>query len=113
MQLTTAILSLSAASASAAPASARKFGIMALRSATPIHFTNAGAFQNQMILSIPDNKADAECADGKTRTDAIFYIENAELYLYGNGETLQQFAVDRSSTGKRLNYRVVFLKRSL
>ncbi|KAH6632876.1 hypothetical protein F5144DRAFT_575433 [Chaetomium tenue] len=109
MQLTSAILSLFAVAASAAPASGsgkacpastRKFGIMALRSASPIHFATVGASQNGIALNLPDNKLDAQCTDGKSRKDAIFYIKNEELYLYGKGDVVQQFLVDRSGMGQ-------------
>jgi hypothetical protein len=107
MQLTTAILSLFAAAASAAPASGsacpaptRKFGIMALRSASPIHFASVGASQNGIALNLPDNKLDAKCTDGKARKDATFYIKDEELYLYGKGDVVQQFLVDRSGMGQ-------------
>jgi hypothetical protein len=106
MQLKTVILSLFAAAASAAPtggscpAPVRKFGIMALRSASPIHFATTGASQNKLVLNLPDNKLDAQCADGNARRDAIFYIKDEELYLYGNNDPVQQILVDRSGMGK-------------
>lgn len=105
MQLTT-LISLFAAAASAAPASGscstptRKFGIMALRSASPIHFAKVGASQNKLALHLPEDKLDAQCADGNARTDAIFYIQDSELYLYGTKDNVQQFLVDRSGMGK-------------
>lgn len=108
MQLTTVLLSVFAAAASAAPASGsscpaptRKFGIMALRSASPIHFAQASATQNKIVLSLPESKLDAQCTDGKARRDAIFYLQDGELYLYGNKDKVQQFFVDRSGMGKR------------
>ncbi|GAB1317965.1 Cell wall protein PhiA [Madurella fahalii] len=106
MQLTTVILSLFAAAASAAPTSGscqpptRKFGIMALRSASPIHFARAGASQNKMALNLPESRLDAQCADGQPRAEAIFYIKDGELYLYGNEDNVQQFLVDRSGMGQ-------------
>lgn len=107
MQLTTVILSLLAAAASAAPtngaacpAPTRKFGIMALRSASEIHFARVGASQSKLVLNLPENKLDAQCEDGKARADAIFYIQDGELYLYGTKDKVQQFLVDRSGMGK-------------
>jgi hypothetical protein len=109
MQLTTTILSLFAVAASAAPASGsgcpastRKFNIVALQSTDPIPFADAvvGASQNKMALKLPDSKLDAQCADGKAREDAIFYIKDEELYLYGKGNVKQHFVVDRSGMGK-------------
>jgi len=106
MQLITIILSLFTAAASAAPtggscpAPVRKFGIMALRSASPIHFGEVSASQNSLALNVPENKLDAQCTDGKARRDAIFYIQDGELYLYGNKDKVQQFFVDRSGMGQ-------------
>lgn len=107
MQLTNVILSLFAAAASAAPAGktcpapVRKFGIMALRSASPIHFATVSATQNKLALHLPEDKLDAECADGKARTDAILYIKDEELFLYGPKDSVpQRFFVDRSGMGK-------------
>jgi hypothetical protein len=107
MQLTTVLLSVFAAAASAAPttgkscpAPARKFGIMALRSASPIHFAQVSASQNKLVLNQPEDKLDAQCADGNARRDAVFYIKDSELYLYGNEDKVQQILVDRSGMGK-------------
>lgn len=106
MQLTTVLLSLFAAAASAAPASgscpapARKFGIMALRSASPIHFGQVSALQSKLVLHLPESKLDAQCADGKAREDAIFYIRDGELFLFGGKDKVQQFFVDRSGMGE-------------
>ncbi|KAK4119724.1 hypothetical protein N657DRAFT_649874 [Parathielavia appendiculata] len=106
MQLTTVLLSALAAVASAAPtggscpAPTRKFGIMSLRSASPIHFAKVGASQNKLALNLPNNKLDAQCADGNARPDAIFEIKDGELYLYGEGDKVQQILVDRSGMGQ-------------
>lgn len=109
MQLTTVILSLFAAAASAAPAGAscpapaRKFGIMALRSASAIHFAQVGASQSKMVLHLPENKLDAQCTDGKARADAIFYIQDGQLFLFGGKDKVQQFFTDRSGMGEHAN----------
>ncbi|KAK4172866.1 hypothetical protein QBC36DRAFT_390130 [Triangularia setosa] len=107
MQLTTLLLSLFATAATAVPASGsscpaptRKFGIMALRSASRIHFAQVGAYQSKMILNLPDEKLNAECTDGVARRDATFYIQNGELYLYGTKDKVQQFFTDRSGMGQ-------------
>lgn len=105
MQLTTVLLSLFAAAATAAPAGAscpapvRKFGIMALRSASPIHFGQVSATQNKMVLNLPEAKRDAQCADGKAPETATFYLSDGELYLYGKDKT-QLFFTDRSGMGR-------------
>ncbi|KAK3897241.1 hypothetical protein C8A05DRAFT_39214 [Staphylotrichum tortipilum] len=105
MQLTTVLLSLFAAAATAAPAGAscpapvRKFGIMSLRSASPVHFGQVSATQNKMVLNLPENKRDAVCTDGKTHENAVFYIRDGELFLYGKEKT-QEFFTDRSGMGQ-------------
>ncbi|KAK4188576.1 hypothetical protein QBC35DRAFT_432460 [Podospora australis] len=111
MQLSSVLLSILAATgASAAPTSegsgkscavpARKFNIMSLRSASPIHFGQAGATQNKLVLNLPEDKADAQCTNGETRRDATFYIKDGELFLYGGKDKVQQFFVDRSGMGQ-------------
>jgi hypothetical protein len=106
MQLSNVILSLFAAAASAAPtggscpAPVRKFGIMALRSASPIHFATVSATQNKLVLHLPEDKFDAKCDAGKTGTDATLYIKDEELFLYGPKDNVQRFFVDRSGMGK-------------
>lgn len=105
MQLKTALLSLLAAVASAAPsgkscpAPVRKFGIMALRSASPIHFARVSATQNTLVLNLPDDKQDAQCEDGQAPSSATFYIKDEELYLYGKNPK-QWLVADRSGMGK-------------
>jgi hypothetical protein len=120
MQLSAILLSVFAAAASAAPttgkscpAPARKFGIMALRSASPIHFAQVSASQNKLVLNQPEDKLDAQCADGKARRDAVFYIKDSELYLYGNDDTVQQILVDRSGMGRAQPRPVFFGNASL
>ncbi|KAL2272039.1 hypothetical protein VTJ83DRAFT_1410 [Remersonia thermophila] len=106
MQFKTVLLSLLAAVASAAPsrkacpAPVRKFGIMALRSASEIHFGRVSATQSHMVLNLAEGKADAQCADGSSgENGAIFYIKDGELFLYGK-DTSQFFFADRSGMGQ-------------
>ncbi|KAK3304183.1 uncharacterized protein B0T15DRAFT_232133 [Chaetomium strumarium] len=101
MQLNAVVLSLFAAAASAAPtdSSERKFGIMALRSASPIHFAMAGASQGKLGFNFPDSKNDAQCTDGQKPTAATFTLKDGELYLYGSDQ-VQQIYVDRSGMGQ-------------
>lgn len=101
MQLSTVILSVFAAAASAAPSCGqRKFGIMALRSASPIHFATVSATKNKLVLNLPEDQVDSECVDGKVHSAATFYIKDEELYLYGTKDRVQQFLVDPSGMGK-------------
>ncbi|KAK4233247.1 hypothetical protein C8A03DRAFT_39059 [Achaetomium macrosporum] len=101
MQLNAVLLSLFAAAASAAPAGdERKFGIMALRSASPIHFAPAKATQGKLVFNLPDSKMDAQCTDGsKGEKGAIFTLKDGELYLYGKDQ-VQQIYVNRSGMGQ-------------
>ncbi|KAK4222914.1 hypothetical protein QBC38DRAFT_374189 [Podospora fimiseda] len=108
MQLTTALLSLVAAAATtnAAPtdgaacvAPPRRFGIMALRSASPIHFASVSGFQNNLALKLPENELEAQCTDGVTRREATFFIKDGELFLYTPKETIQKLWTDRSGMG--------------
>ncbi|KAK4247636.1 hypothetical protein C7999DRAFT_14369 [Corynascus novoguineensis] len=101
MQLSTVILSLFTAAASAAPSCGqRKFGIMALRSASPIHFATVSATKNKLVLNLPEDQVDSECVDGKVHSAATFYIKDEELYLYGTKDRVQQFLVDPSGMGQ-------------
>ncbi|KAK4194919.1 hypothetical protein QBC40DRAFT_26311 [Triangularia verruculosa] len=105
MQLTTVVLSLFAAAASAGcvprDTAPRKFGIMSLRSASPVHFGTAGASKNKLVLNLPEDQLDAECTDGVARRDAVFYIKDGELYLYGPEDgKVQSFFTDRSGMGQ-------------
>ncbi|KAL2173912.1 uncharacterized protein P884DRAFT_302998 [Thermothelomyces heterothallicus CBS 202.75] len=101
MKLSAAVLSLFAAASWAAPTSSpRKFSVMALRSASPIHFATISATKNQLVLNLPGDKVDSQCADGETHTAATLYINDGELFLYGPDDQVQQFLVDRSGMGQ-------------
>ncbi|KAK3990686.1 hypothetical protein QBC44DRAFT_238479 [Cladorrhinum sp. PSN332] len=118
MQLTTALLSLFAAGAvTAAPTNgsacavpARKFGIMSLRSASPIHFGQVSAYRNNIVLSLPENELEAQCANGVARRDATFYIKDGELFLFTPKDTVQKFFTDRSGMGQGVLQYVTYAK---
>lgn len=105
MQITALVLSLLAATASAAPkgkscpAPERKFGIMSLRSASPVHFGTVTAAENKLWINRDESTIDAKCDGGADGIPATFYTKDGELFLYGK-DTLQQFYVDRSGMGK-------------
>ncbi|KAI8949212.1 hypothetical protein F4801DRAFT_409140 [Xylaria longipes] len=83
------------------------FGIMALRSASPIHFAEVDAALNSIFLYLPSQNA--TCDDGTKPTTpdyATFYLsEDGGLYLYRTSATPQQLFVDRSGMGQgKLGY---------
>ncbi|RYP89244.1 hypothetical protein DL769_000137 [Monosporascus sp. CRB-8-3] len=100
-----ALLSLSSAScvprASELPAES-KFTLMALRSASPVHFASFGATQSSLFLNLPDQ--DATC-DVEDPGYATFYLKDGGLYLYAASATPQQIYADRSGMGQgKLGY---------
>ena len=75
-----------------------KFGIMALRSASPIHFAQTSAESSRLYLSAPNS--DAQCA-GDNNGSAVFYLKDGGLYLYtADGAPAQQLWVDASGMGQ-------------
>jgi hypothetical protein len=108
MQISIA-LSLLAAAASAsaqgkscpAPQPDVKFGVMALRSASPIHFATLSAAQTKLALHLPEQNA--QC-DGEEELGAVLYVKDGELYLYGRPDAPQQIYVDRSGMGRPSHY---------
>lgn len=84
--------------AAAAPAGSKPFGIMSLRSASPIHFGQVSAAKGNYFLGLP--KQNAVC-EGKNPEAAVFYIKDSELYLYTpKTKAVQKAYVDRSGMGK-------------
>lgn len=89
----------------AASAKAPKaFGIMSLRSASPIHFSQVGAMQSNLFLNLPDQHA--KC-NGKAQDGAIFYIKDEQLFLYTpDKQAVQKVFVDRSGMGMSFSFSV-------
>ncbi|KAI0403979.1 hypothetical protein F4802DRAFT_569259 [Xylaria palmicola] len=85
-----------------------KFGLMALRSASPIHFAQFGAAHNSIFLNLPAQNATCHEGDQPTTADyATFTLgEDGSLYLYAEeGVPRQQLFVDRSGMGQgKLGY---------
>lgn len=78
----------------------RAFGVMSLRSASPIHFGQVQAVQNNIFINVP--KQDAVCeiyGPLKPPDQAIFYIKDQILYLYTGSGPTQKVFVDRSGFG--------------
>ncbi|KAI0490315.1 hypothetical protein F4859DRAFT_457742 [Xylaria cf. heliscus] len=93
------------ASSSIAPGDA--FGIMALRSASPIHFAHVDAALNSIFLNLPAQNA--TCDDGTKATTAdsatFSLAEDGSLSLFRRSATPQQLYADRSGMGQgKLGY---------
>ncbi|KAI0909602.1 hypothetical protein F4824DRAFT_457789 [Ustulina deusta] len=92
---------------STAIAAGKPFGLLALRSASPIHFAQFDAALSSIFLSLPSQNA--TCDDGTqptTADSATFSLsEDGGLYLYAASATPQQLFVDRSGMGQgKLGY---------
>lgn len=75
-----------------------KFGIMALRSASPIHFAQTSAEDG--YLKLLSTETGAVCT-GDNGGSAVFYVKDGSLFLYtAEGAPVQQFWVDRSGMGQ-------------
>ncbi|KAL6801365.1 hypothetical protein GGI42DRAFT_43809 [Trichoderma sp. SZMC 28013] len=91
-------ISLLLSSANAAPPPApRTFDVMALHSASPIHFAQLSAAKSGLFLNLPLQNATCK---GKSSGHATFYIANEELFLYSCEGEKQRAFVDRSGMGQ-------------
>ncbi|KAF5667665.1 hypothetical protein FDENT_12060 [Fusarium denticulatum] len=77
----------------------KTFGLVALRSASPIHFATFSAAQNGFLLNLPKDKQNATCS-GKSSGSAVFRLSEGELYLYNTGKKQQRVYTDRSGMGQ-------------
>ncbi|KJZ72834.1 hypothetical protein HIM_07778 [Hirsutella minnesotensis 3608] len=106
MKFSAAIASLAAAGsvlATPAPSAApsKPFGIMSLRSASPIHFGQVNAAQSNIFINYPSQGAKCEIKDqSKAPTTATFYIKDEVLYLYTGRGPVQKVFADRSGMGQ-------------
>ena len=97
---TTIMAAAGSASAAAAPGPKQptKFGIMSLRSASPLHFGQVSAAQSNLFIHLPDQHA---VCKGPEQSAATFYIKDGELFLYTpDGKPAQKVFVDRSGMGQ-------------
>ncbi|TPX06817.1 uncharacterized protein E0L32_002313 [Thyridium curvatum] len=107
MHFTTFIASVLAGSASAAvvrqaqppppPADGTPFNLIALRSASDIHFTHFGATHSGIFLGL---KEQAASCDKGPATEATFYLEDGNMFLYAASATPQQLYVDTVLGGR-------------
>ncbi|EEU45673.1 hypothetical protein Neosp_004432 [[Neocosmospora] mangrovei] len=88
---------LAAGIVSAAPSKPVQFEAMALRSASPIHFSAIQASKSFLSLNLA--KQGASC-DKKSDNHAVFNLVGDELYLYKTDNPPQQLYVDRSGMGQ-------------
>ncbi|KAF2685626.1 cell wall protein PhiA [Lentithecium fluviatile CBS 122367] len=103
MQFTTAFLASAAAlTASALPQSIvtpipadAKFGVITIRSGSPIHNQALQAARNSLLVGAKSQNASCD-ADTNFAT---FYINDEELFLYAASATPQTIFVDRSGMG--------------
>lgn len=70
--------------------------MMALRSASPIHFAQMSAAKSGLYLNFPLQNATCK---GESSGHATFYIANEELVLYSCEQEKQKVFVDRSGMG--------------
>ncbi|SCO23603.1 related to cell wall protein PhiA [Fusarium fujikuroi] len=77
----------------------KTFGLVALRSGSPIHFTHFSASENGFLLGLPADKQNATCS-GKSDGSAVFRLSEGELYLYNTGKKQQRAYTDRSGMGQ-------------
>ncbi|KAL7621756.1 hypothetical protein AAE478_009083 [Parahypoxylon ruwenzoriense] len=79
-----------------------KFSLMALRSASPVHFASFEAAKSSLFLNLPGQNA--TCDNGPAEY-ATFYLQDGGLYLYAASATPQQLYADRSGMGQgKLGY---------
>ncbi|PNY23137.1 Uncharacterized protein TCAP_06918 [Tolypocladium capitatum] len=98
MKFSAAIATLAAAgSALAAPSEPETFDLMALRSASPIHFAPFSAAKSNILLNLKHQNATCE---GDNYNRATFYLKDSGLFLYSKGVKHQRIFVDRSGMGQ-------------
>ncbi|RGP79764.1 hypothetical protein FLONG3_2077 [Fusarium longipes] len=79
----------------------KTFGLVALRSASPIHFASFSASESGFQLKLPKGDQHAKCVGGKDDGTATFRISKAhELFLYNTGKEQQIAYTDRSGMGQ-------------
>ncbi|KAF6790027.1 cell wall protein [Colletotrichum sojae] len=91
--------------APALPADA-KFQLMALRSASPVHFSKFQAALSSVFLQLPSQNATCDDREAVAASEAAtFYLQDGGLYLYAASATPQQLYADRSGMGQgKLGY---------
>ncbi|KAF5676147.1 ferric reductase Fre2p [Fusarium heterosporum] len=92
-------LAFAAPSEKATKSCEKTFDLVALRSASDIHFTRFSASQGGFQLGLPEDKQKAKCK-GDSHGIANFRIKDGELYLYNTGKEQQKVYTDRSGMGQ-------------
>lgn len=78
------------------------FGIMSLRSASPIHFGQVSAAHGSVWINLQEQNATCRPAAEDNDGLATFYLKDGGLYLYNHGKgKVQRLFVDRSGMGKQ------------
>ncbi|KAL7807081.1 hypothetical protein V8C26DRAFT_415327 [Trichoderma gracile] len=90
-------LLLSSTTAAPSPPKPKTFDVMALRSASPIHFAQVSAVKSGLFLNLPAQNATCK---GEGSGHATFFVENEELVLYSCEGVKQKVFVDRSGMGQ-------------
>ncbi|ORY10261.1 hypothetical protein BCR34DRAFT_602240 [Clohesyomyces aquaticus] len=101
MQFTTALLAASVAVAvSAAPTALENnyFGVIAIRSGSPIQNAAFQASLNRLIVGAKSQNA--TCDSFPASNSATFYIKDGELNLFSTDAPYQKVFVDRSGMGQ-------------
>ncbi|KAI0894213.1 cell wall protein PhiA [Annulohypoxylon nitens] len=79
-----------------------KFSLMALRSASEVHFASFEAAKSSIFLHLPSQNASCDAGPAEYAT---FYLQDGGLYLYAASATPQQLFADRSGMGQgKLGY---------
>lgn len=78
------------------PEEPSKFGLIAIRSGSPVQNTGITASKGSILIG--GNQSDAGC-DVQGTNYATFYIADGAAYLYAASATRQQLWVDRSGMG--------------
>lgn len=72
------------------------FSLMALRSASEVHFAGFEAAKGSLLLKLPSQNASC---DAGPADHATFFLKDGGLYLYAASATPQQLYADRSGMG--------------
>ncbi|KAF3054863.1 hypothetical protein GL218_07730 [Daldinia childiae] len=90
------------AASGAALAPDATFSLMALRSASEVHFAGFEAAKGSLFLKLPSQNASCDAGPADYAT---FYLKDGGLYLYAASATPQQLYADRSGMGQgKLGY---------
>ena len=75
------------------------FNVMALRSASPIHFAPLSAANGSLFLNLFKQGAKCSGESGDKKERATFYVKDSMLFLYSHEDKKQVVFVDGSVMG--------------